>query len=73
MTQQRHDEVMANIMKQLDKDDLNLADGISIWHSLGTFLFSNIDKENKDISKIYDLMQDYLLDMKNMKQTKNKG
>jgi hypothetical protein len=67
MDAQRHDEVMRGIMGQLDKDDLNLADGITIWHSLGVFLFSNIDKENKDISKIYDQMSDYLNDMKNMK------
>jgi hemerythrin superfamily protein len=70
MTPQRHNEIMTNIMKQLDKDDLNLADGISIWHSLGTFLFSNIDKENRDISKIYDTMQEYLADMQKLKQTK---
>ena len=70
MTEQRHDEIMGNIMKQLDQGDLNLADGISIWHSLGTFLFSHIDKENKDISKIYELMQDYLTDMQNMKAEK---
>ena len=64
MTEQRHQEIMTAIMKQLDKEDLNLADGISVWHSLGTFLFSHIDQENKDVSKIYDLMQDYLTDMK---------
>ena len=67
MTEQRHNEIMTAIMKQLDKEDLNLADGISIWHSLGTFLFSNIDKDNKDVSKIYDLMQDYLADIKKAK------
>ena len=70
MTEQRHDEIMTAIMGQLDKKDLNLADGITIWNSLGTFLFSNIDKENKDISKVYDLMQDYLADMKKMRTTK---
>ena len=70
MTEQRHDEIMTSIMKQLDKKDLNLADGISIWNSLGIFLFSNIDKENKDISKVYEVMQEYLTDMKNMHATK---
>ncbi len=66
MNEKRHDEMMMNIMKQLEQDDLNLADGISIWHSLGLFLFSNIDKENKDISKVYEQMKNYLDDMNNM-------
>ena len=48
MTEQEHNEIMTNIMKELDKESLNLGDGITIWHSLGVFLFSNLDKENKD-------------------------
>ncbi|WP_455756392.1 hypothetical protein [Sulfurimonas sp.] len=67
MTEQKHDEIMKNIMKELDQKDLNLADGITIWHSLGTFLFSNIDKDNKDISKIYEQMKEYLSQMQNAK------
>ena len=70
MTEQRHDEIMGNIMKQLDQGDLNLADGITIWHSLGMFLFSNIDQENKDQAKVYKLIQDYLGDMQNMRAAK---
>lgn len=76
MTEKRHDEIMTSIMKQLDKKDLSLADGITVWHSLGLFLFSNIDKENKDISKLYEQMQEYLTQMHEMKKsniTKNKG
>jgi len=68
MDEKRHEEMMMNIMKQLDQEDLNLADGISIWHSLGLFLFSNIDRENKDISAIYEQMQAYLGDMSNLKK-----
>ena len=73
MTEKRHDEIMTAIMKQLDKKDLNLSDGIAIWHSLGTFLFSHIDKENKDISVIYEQMKEYLTEMQNAKtQTQEK-
>jgi len=64
MTEQEHNEIMNNIMKELDRDSLDLGDGINIWHSLGVFLFSNIDKDNKDVSKIYDEMQEYLNHMK---------
>ncbi len=68
MDEKRHDEMMMNIMKQLEQDDLNLSDAITLWHSLGLFLFSNIDKENKDVSKIYEQMKNYLSDMDNMKK-----
>lgn len=68
MTEQEHNEIMTNIMKQLDKETLDLGDGISIWHSLGVFLFSNLEPENKDISKIYAGMKEYLTDIENMKK-----
>jgi hypothetical protein len=72
MTEKEHSKIMTNIMKELDKDKLDLADGISIWHSLGLFLFSNLDKENKDVSKIYKEMKNYLVEIEKMKKTKNK-
>lgn len=72
MTPQRHDEIMTSIMKELDKKDLNLADGITVWHSLGMFLFSNIDKENKDEAKTYELIQSYLSDIQKMKAAQKK-
>ena len=65
----KHDEIMSGIMKLLEDDKLNLADGISIWHSFGTFLFSNIDEEHKKTDKIYESMIAYLEDMRNMKRT----
>ena len=69
MTEQKHDEIMTNIMKQLDQDSLNLGDGLTVWHSLGVFLFSNLDKDNHDISTIYANMKEYLDEMKSL-QTK---
>ena len=63
MNEQQHNEIMTNIMKELDKDNLNLGDGLTIWHSLGMFLFSNLDKDNKDLSVIYANMKEYLDEM----------
>ena len=69
MDTKKHDEIMSGIMKLLEDDKLTLADGISIWHSFGTFLFSNIDEEHKNKDKIYESMLAYLEDMKNIKST----
>ena len=71
MTEKLHNEVMMNVMKQLERDDLDLADGISIWHSLGLFLFSKVEDDTKDISKIYAGMQKYLSEIENMKKNSN--
>ena len=65
MTEQEHREIMTNIMKELDNTNLNLGDGLSIWHSLGTFLFSNLDKEKMDSKTIYANMHEYLSEMQN--------
>jgi len=63
MTEQTHNEVMNNIMKQLQRDDLTLADGVTIWHSLGLFLFSKVEDDTKDLAKIYGGMKQYLSEM----------
>ena len=60
MTEKIHNEVMDNIMKQLQRDDLTLADGVTIWHSLGLFLFSKVEDDTKDLSRIYGGMKQYL-------------
>jgi hypothetical protein len=52
--------VISRLLKQLERDDLDLADGISIWHSLGVFLFSKVEDDTKDLSKIYGGMKQYL-------------
>ncbi len=71
MTEKLHSEIMTNIMQQLDKDGLDLGDGLSIWHSLGVFLFSHLDQENKDMSVIYANMKEYLSEMETAKQNQN--
>ncbi len=60
MDAKRHDEIMSFIMNKLEEEKLDLSDGISIWHSMGLFIFSQIDPENKDISKIYADIREYL-------------
>jgi len=67
MTEQTHNEVMNNVMKQLERDDLNLADGIAIWHSLGLFLFSKVEDDTNDLSKIYGGMKQYLSEIESTK------
>jgi len=67
MTEQTHNEIMNNIMKELDRDDLNLADGIAVWHSLGVFLFSKVENDTKDLSKIYGGMKQYLSEIEAVK------
>jgi len=68
MTEELHNKIMTNVMQQLDKDGLDLGDGLAIWHSLGVFLFSHLDQENKDVSKIYTDMKEYLDEMQQLKK-----
>ena len=67
MTEQTHNEIMNNIMKELDRDELNLADGIALWHSLGLFLFSKVEDDTKDLSKICGGMKQYLSEIEALK------
>ena len=73
MTQEVHNEVMSNVMKQLDRSDLDLGDGVAIWHSLGLFLFSKVEDDTKDLSKIYSSMKEYLNEIEALKTQQQKG
>ena len=73
MTQEVHNEVMSNVMKQLDRSDLDLGDGVAIWHSLGLFLFSKVENDTKDLSKIYSSMKEYLNEIEALKTQQQKG
>jgi hypothetical protein len=73
MTQEVHNEVMNNVMKQLDRSDLDLGDGVAIWHSLGLFLFSKVENDTKDLSKIYSSMKEYLNEIEALKTQQQKG
>ncbi|MEA1956372.1 MAG: hypothetical protein U9N02_07770 [Campylobacterota bacterium] len=67
MDAKKHDEIMSFIMNKLEEEKLNLSDGISIWHSMGLFIFSQMDSENKDVSKIYADIREYLDQIENKK------
>lgn len=69
MDAKKHDEIMSFIMNKLEEEKLNLSDGISIWHSMGLFIFSQIDPENKDISKTYADIKEYLEQIQKTKQS----
>ena len=69
MDAKKHDEIMSFIMNKLEEEKLNLSDGISIWHSMGLFIFSQIDQENKDISKTYADIREYLDQIEKTKQS----
>ena len=69
MDAQKHDEIMQFIMNKLEEEKLNLSDGISIWHSMGLFIFSQLDPENKDIAKTYADIREYLDQIETQKQS----
>ena len=69
MDAKKHDEIMSFIMNKLEEENLNLSDGISIWHSMGLFVFSQIDPENKDVSKTYADIKEYLEQIEKTKQS----
>lgn len=67
MDAQKHDEIMTYIMKKLEAEKLDVAAAISLWHSMGLFIFSQLDPENKDVSKIYEGIREYLDEMEKLK------
>ena len=69
MDAKKHDEIMSFIMNKLEEEKLNLSDGISIWHSMGLFVFSQIDPKNKDLSKTYADIREYLDQIEKTKQS----
>ena len=69
MDAKKHDEIMSFIMNKLEEEKLSLSDGISIWHSMGLFIFSQMDTQNKDISKVYADIREYLEQIEKAKQS----
>ncbi|WP_373070004.1 hypothetical protein [Sulfurimonas sp.] len=67
MDVQKHDEIMSFIMKKLEEEKLDVGSAIQIWHSMGLFIFSQLDTEEKDVSKIYEAIREYLTEMEKLK------
>ncbi|MCW8837433.1 MAG: hypothetical protein OQK11_01900 [Thiovulaceae bacterium] len=67
MDAQKQDEIMSYIMNKLEEEKLDIGEGISLWHTMGLFIFSQLDPENKDVSKIYENIRKYLDEMQSAK------
>jgi hypothetical protein len=63
----KHDEIMSYIMNKLEAEGIDVGGAISIWHSMGMFIFSQLDPNEKDSSKIYEAMREYLDEMEKLK------
>lgn len=68
MDAQKLDSMMGYIMNKFEEEQLSLGDAISVWHSMGTFIFSQTNPENQDFSKIYADMHEYLNEVEKMNQ-----
>lgn len=60
MEDKKHDEVMTKVTKIFAEEGLRIGEAISIWYSLGMFLFQHVDKNRTTKQKIYDAMNEYL-------------
>ena len=69
METKKHEEIMTFIMNKMEEENLSISDGISLWHSMGLFIFSQMDPENKDVSKIYADIREYIDQIETMKQS----
>lgn len=67
MDAKKHDEIMSNIMNKLEEEQVDISSAISIWHSMGMFIFSQVDPEQNDKSKIYASIREYLDEMEKLK------
>jgi hypothetical protein len=67
MDADKHDEIMSYIMNKLQDEKLDVGSAIQVWHSMGLFIFSQLDQEEKDVSKIYEAIREYLDEMEKLK------
>ena len=67
MDANKHDEIMTYIMNKLQEEKLDVGSAISVWHSMGLFIFSQLDPEEKDMAKIYEAIREYLDEMEKLK------
>lgn len=70
MDAKKHDEVMSYIMNKLEEENFSIDDAMSIWHSMGVFIFSQLDPESQDISKIYVSIKEYLEEVEKLQTGK---
>ena len=67
MDAKKHDEIISFIMNKLEEEQLDVGAAISVWHSMGMFIFSQLDPNVKDSAKIYEAIREYLDEMEKLK------
>ena len=60
MDETKHDETMTKLTKVFGEQNLKIGEAISVWYSLGMYLFSHADKEHNSKIKIFAAMNQYL-------------
>ncbi len=60
MQEERHDEIMTKLTKVFAGENLKIGEAISVWYSLGMFLFSHADKEHNSKEKVFKAMNTYI-------------
>jgi hypothetical protein len=65
MDEEKHDKVMTQLTKVFANENLKIGEAISVWYSLGMFLFSHADKEHNSRPKIHEAILQYFETVKN--------
>ena len=60
MDETKHDQVMTKLTKVFGEENLKIGEAISVWYSLGMYLFSHADKEHNSKTKIFEAMNKYM-------------
>lgn len=60
MEEKTHDKIMTEITKMFADENLKIGEAISVWWSLGMFLFSHADKEHNTKAKVHAAMNQYI-------------
>ncbi|MDB2563001.1 hypothetical protein N9X61_05280 [Sulfurimonas sp.] len=60
MEEETHDKIMTQVTKIFANENLKIGEAISVWWSLGMFLFSHADKEHNTKAKVYEAMNKYI-------------
>ena len=60
MESEKHDQIMTKVTKLFADENLKIGEAISVWWSLGMFLFSHADKAHNTKAKVYEAMNMYI-------------
>lgn len=71
MEEEKHDQVMTKLTKVFGEENLKIGEAISVWYSLGMYLFSHADKEHNSKEKIFEAMNKYIDTVQKAESEKN--